>query len=86
MPVSEYGEIGRLVKFYPDRDYVIIWAVRGVKDVDGKPAYLTSMGWIRGLPEAYFSPTARERSLRPCIQRAIKYIEGKYPGKSASTH
>ena len=92
MSVSEYGEIGVLVKDDPDSDIVIHWMVRKVVvnpsdniwGMKGDNIYKTSMGWIVGLPDKtdYFAPTERERSLRPCILRAIKYAEEHYPGKT----
>ncbi len=82
MPVNEYGEIGRLVKYYPKSDQVVMWAVQRIIGNQ----YLTSMGWIEGLLEEYFTPVGRERSLRPCILRAIKYVKRKYPGKGCGTH
>lgn len=97
MPVSEYGEIGRLVKFYPDSNDLVCWAVKAVrKDIDelfglptdGAPCYFTSMGWMVGEKDGsdYFAPTDKERSLRPCILRATKHAETKYPGISMTTH
>lgn len=96
MPVSEYGEIGVLVKHYGVSDGVIHWRVRNTRvntlnnniGKKGDPLYFTSMGWIVGLPDRsdYFAPTERERSLRPCILRAIKYAEIKFPGKKGGTH
>jgi len=96
MPVSEYGEIGVLVKYYPDGNEVVHWRVRKVSMITqdnylGKaddPTYLTSMGWIVGSRDKsdYFAPTARERSLRPCIMRADKYAMEKYPGMRGGTH
>ena len=82
MPVSEYGEIGRLVHYYPESGDLVLWAV---SEVEGN-RYWTSCGWVRGKPEEYFAPIGKERSLRPCILRASKYIEAKYPGKSYGTH
>lgn len=96
MPVSEYGEIGVLVKDDPDSDMVIHWRVRKVAintsdNIWGKKGdniYYTSLGWVVGLPDKsdYFAPTERERSLRPCILRAIKYSNEHYPGKRGGTH
>lgn len=98
MTVSEYGEIGRLVQLPKDGTMVILWAVHEVKDelvnrageviaTDGS-FYRTSRGWIRGKKDRsdYFAPTPRERSLRPCILRAIKYAQENWPNLPAQTH
>lgn len=80
--VSEYGEIGRLVKLHSEGDLVILWAVYEVKD----NMYRTSRGWVRGEPEEYFAPRPRERSLRPAILRAVAYAKQRHPGVCAETH
>lgn len=96
MPVSEYGEIGVLVKDDPDSDIVIHWMVKTVltnptDNIYGKKGdtiYKTSLGWIIGLPDKsdYFTPTERERSLKPCISRALNYGMAKWPRKRNETH
>lgn len=86
MPVSECGEIGRLVQLHPAGDMVVLWAVYEVKEAEGRPAYRTSRGWVRGNSEAYFSPRPRERSLRPCILRAVEYAQKNWPSLPAQTH
>lgn len=98
MPVSECGEIGRLVQLPKDSTMVILWAVHQVtrklintmgKVIDtGGPFYRTSRGWIKGKEDGsdYFAPTPRERSLKPCILRAIKYAQENWPDLPAQTH
>ncbi len=98
MPVTEYGEIGRLVQLPKDSTMVILWAVHGTRDkllnqagvviaTDG-PFYRTSRGWIRGKKDRsdYFGPRPRERSLRPCCLRAIEYARKNWPDLPAQTH
>lgn len=86
MNVDEHGEIGRLVQPSSSLDMVILWAVYEVRPTGDGIAYRTSGGWIMGRPEQYFSCSPRERSLRPCILRAMKYAEEMYPGKEMQTH
>lgn len=47
----------------------------------GDHIYHTSMGWQVGAKDNsdYFIPTPRERSLKPCIIRALNYAEKKWP-------
>ncbi|GAH03186.1 unnamed protein product, partial [marine sediment metagenome] len=54
----------------------------------GDPIYSTSMGWQAGAINGsdYFEPTKRERSLKPCILRALEYAQSKYPGWRNETH
>jgi hypothetical protein len=80
MPVSEFGEIGRLVKYYSESNEVIIWAVTEFKDGVCK----TSSGFIRAKPAEYFAPTAHERSLSPCTRRAYDYVKRTYPNAKCS--
>ena len=83
MTVSENGEIGRLVKFYPSSNEVILWAVTKATG----NVYMTSLGNQVAPAEAYFCPTSRERSLKPCILRALAYVKQKWPNaKSCTTH
>jgi len=75
---------------------VIVWRVRkvGVAKADseiegwkaGDRIYWTSRGWIHVPDEAVFMPMPRERSLRPCSIRALKYAQTKYPGCKVETH
>jgi len=94
MPVSEFGEIGVLVKSDEPNKMVVHWRVtrKAVAKEDnefygwkeGDPMYNTSMGWQSGVN--YFEPTQRERSLRPCINRALDYTMKKWPGWRNETH
>lgn len=96
--VTEYGEIGRLVQLPSPGTLVVLWAVHEVRhklvnavgeiiNADG-PFYRTSRGWIRGKKDGsdYFAPRPRERSLRPCILRAVKYAQENWPDLPAQTH
>ena len=97
MSVNEYGETAALIKPSEDNSIVIMWMVRGnprinpIDNIYGKKGdrmYKTSCDWIVGLSDKsdYFEPAPRERSLRPCILRAMKYVEEKFPGKRVETH
>jgi len=98
MPVSDFGEIGVLVKPDAPNNLVIHWHVtrKTVALVDnrlygwenGDPIYHTSMGWQAGAKDNsdYFGPTERERSLKPCINRALDYAIKKWPGWRNETH
>ena len=98
MPVSEFGEIGVLVKPDKSNRLVIHWRVKrrrtAVDDNEfygwksGDPIYNTSMEWLAGARDGsdYFEPTQRERSLRPCILRALEYAQRIYPGWRNETH
>jgi hypothetical protein len=101
MPVIEYGEMGVLVKPDESNKLVIHWRVTA-KQVAllpakyggingwkiGDPIYKTSMGWIEGNLDKsdYFEPTERERSLKPCINRAYDYAMKKWPKWRNETH
>lgn len=86
MAVSEYGEVGRLVQLHPAGDMVVLWTVYEVKEIEGRLAYRTSRGWVRGNSEAYFPSRSRERSLKPCILRAIGYAKKSWPNLPTQTH
>jgi hypothetical protein len=98
MPVIEYGEMGVLVKPYPDDKMVIHWRVtkKAIAAADiplemikkDDPIYYTSMGWIGGKVDKsdYFEPTERERSLRPCILRAYDYALKNWSQWRNETH
>lgn len=83
MPITEHGEIGRLVQYKPELEMVVLWAVYEVHGLN----FRTSRGWIKETNlDAYFAPRPWERSLRPCIQRAIDYAKKNWPGVPAQTH
>lgn len=98
MPVTEYGEIGVLIQPDEPNNMVIHWRVRrrGIAKEDnelyswliGDRVYKTSMGWTKGAHDGtdYFEPTERERSLRPCILRALEYAQRTWPGWRNETH
>lgn len=98
MPVSQHGEIGVLVKPDEPNRLVIHWRVtkkgKANRDMEswgfikGGLVYYTSMGWVAGLPDGsdYFESTKRERSLKPCIDRALDYAQKKWPGWRNETH
>lgn len=98
MPVSEFGEIGVLVKPDEPNKLVIHWRVTGKgiakKDNEfygwkkGDPVYSTSMGRVAGSQDGsdYFEPSEREKSLRPCVLRALDYAENKWVGWRNETH
>jgi len=98
MPISEFGETGRLVRLTEDGTMVVLWAVYGVENklanqageviaTDG-PFYKTSRGWMRGKKDesVYFAPKPRERSLKPCCLRAVEYARKNWPNLPAQTH
>lgn len=58
--------------------------IKGWKAGDG--VYLTSRGYMTAPDELVFMPADRERSLRPCILRALKYAKAKWPGIPMETH
>ncbi len=72
------------------------WRIRGVataKQDDatwgwkaGDKVYKTSQGYVTAPDELVFMPKERERSLKPCIMRALKYAQGKWPGVRMETH
>ncbi len=98
MPVSEFGEIGVLVVPDEANNLVIHWRATGkniAKDDNefynwkrGDSVYKTSMGWTAGVKDGsnYFEPTPKERSLQPCIKRALDYAIKKWPGWRNETH
>ena len=98
MPVSEFGEIGVLVKPDEPNKLVIHWRVRKTGIATGKNelydwkqgdlVYKTSLGWQAGVKDRsdYFEPTPRERTLSPCINRALDYAVKKWPGWRQETH
>lgn len=101
MPVSENGEMGVLVMPDEPNKLVIHWRVLSkqiaTRDMPygsivgwkkGDPLYYTSMGWISGLLDKsdYFEPTERERSLKPCVNRAYDYAMKKWPQWRNETH
>lgn len=68
-------QIGQLVKFYPQHNEVIIWAVCQVE----QNRYLTSVGWIDSF-NAHFIPRLEgELTSDDCTNRAEMFIRDNYP-------
>jgi len=102
MSVSEFGEIGCCIQYteYEGTDgqkhgLAIEWRIRktAIASADspgewkaGDKIYWTSCGWVHVPDEAVFMPLPRERSLRPCLIRAVKYAQTKYPSCRVETH